>query len=138
MPRYKRLRLARYNQLRRMGFLTNEARHLSTLTTRNWKNIPYVREMINERSGAYADAKEKHKLSDKEWRLTILEMYDDHDWGGDFWKMFRTKRAEYIEKHPEYDPDYAWKRKKPPKSPGYFDAMYESGRAKYPRGAAYH
>lgn len=136
MPRYSGERQSRYRRLRRLGFLSFEARELSSLTTQTWRDTPYIVELIRERVKTYTQAKEE-EFSYREWLSIIREWYTDHDWGRDFWRMFRQKRQEYIDKHPEYDPDYTYKRKKPPKTKKLFDDKYETGKTKYPRGAAY-
>jgi len=136
------LRQRRYGKFINAGFLPFEARIL-TSTTRVFAgrrkrvrglplNVPYIKLMIKERRDALAIAREM-KISKKEWRATIMDMYVDHNWlsrgKADPWQMVRDWEDRYERVHPEYSPDYDYKRKRP-KTPKLYDELYNSGKPK--------
>lgn len=135
MALFKTKRQARYNTLKRLGFLPFEARALSKVSFK----VPYMRGMIKDRRKALRDAV-KLKWSKAEWKRMVLEdIYDARNYYNlrtgkpDPWVMLRAWEDRFKEKYPEYESP--WQKKKRVRKD--FIEKFDRGEQKYPRGRVY-
>lgn len=132
-------------ELEDAGFIEFEVKELADI--KGMTATPYFDEFIIERQWMLLQSLEKGETL-REYRVSIVDMYRSKDWmtndKPDPFKMLRDIREDYFKKHPDYAPEYHYKRKHPPKTPELFDEKYDAGLvkaqrtgAKYPKGAAY-
>lgn len=104
---FKTRRQARYEFLRKHGFLRFEARPLSKVPLR----VPYFDELIKERSTLFEKAIKEQK-SQKEYEQQIKDLYKEQRWYrlsktgariiADPWQMYRDKEEAFRRKYPQY------------------------------------
>ena len=107
---FKTRRQARYDTLRKAGFLKFEARDLSRVPF----NIPYMRPLIKQRADQY------NKAVDDEWTIgqwekAINKRYHDNQWldskgKPSAWALLRDFEHKYRAKYPQYDSP--WQKRK--------------------------
>ena len=143
MP-YKTRRQARYENLRKCGFVNFEARGMSRVSQR----VPYMLPMLKERFTEYSRAVKRAKqqgMSEvdfhRQWLTFIKRRYIMKGWKnrGDAWgvtvayRMVKAVERDYKYKHPQYDSPWVKRQKAWKDFIAKIDASYE----KYPRGKAY-
>ena len=133
MP-FRKTRQARYENLRKNGFLPFEARPLSRVPHRT----PYMPQLIATRASLLARAR-REGWSKIRYNIAIKESYRRKGWRklnrvgkivNDPWQMLRDYEDRYKDKHPEYNSPWVKKQK------GWrdFTSKFDRGLEKYERG----
>jgi len=131
---FRKTRQARYEVLRRNGFLPFEARPLSRVP----KKTPYMPQLIAVRGSLKARAK-REGWTQKRYETYIKEIYRKRGWRklnrvgktvDDPWQMFRFYEDKYKSRHPEYISPWV------PRQMRFRDfvSKYERGLEKYEKG----
>lgn len=127
---FRKIRQARYEKLRKSGFLPFEARVLSRVP----RKVPYMPQMVATRASLLARAK-REKWSQQRFETNIKEQYRKKGWRklnragktvNDPWQMLRDYDDRYKDKHPEYVSPWVKKQKRWRD----FTSKYERGRGR--------
>lgn len=143
MP-YKTRRQARYENLRKAGFVNFEARALSRISLK----VPYMLPLMKERYAEYQRAikrAQKQGITEigfnKQWLTHIKRQYIMKGWKyrSDSWgvtvafRMLKAAEKAYRYKHPQYDSPWEKRQKDFRDFIAKIDRTYE----KYPKGRVY-
>lgn len=130
----RKTRQARYENLRKNGFLPFEARPISRVL----RKVPYIPQMVATRSSLLARAR-REGWSQKRYETYIKEQYRKKGWRkpnrvgkivDDPWQMLRDYEDRYKSRHPEYTSPWVKKQKKWRD----FISKFDRGLEKYDKG----